>query len=254
MEEEPTIEEGKEPGATDAEATEQVDLDGMISLLDGAGVTTPDELEGKLAASKEVGNLAFQLGETRKELAALKNTPATPVAPTAPKAEYDPYEQQGPVDIERALEGAVEKVLTKREQKQAEIQNQNMQVWSEIQTHPYYPKVKEIFQQRMQTPEMMTKLQGGQTNTMKEFYNTVIEFQGGVIKKAHGTLVTIKGGEPTVPATPTIEEGGARVSGKTPEVKAEQEKLIDGFKVKVDKGELLSDMDEMAALDAILSP
>jgi hypothetical protein len=250
VEESPTIKEGEKTEATNAEATEKVDLDGMISLLDGAGVTTPDELENKLIASREVGYMAQQVGDLRKELASLKNKPA-PEPP--PKTEYDPYEQQGPVDIERALEGAVEKVLTKREEKQLQIQRQQMQVWSEIQSHPYYPKVKEIFEQKMQSPEMMTKIQGGQTTTKDEFFNTVIEFQGGVIQKAHGTLVTIKGGE-QAPVTPTVEGGEARVSAQVPEVRAEKEELIDGFKVKVDKGGHLSDTEQMAALDAILKP
>jgi hypothetical protein len=121
-EESPTIKEGTQAEATVADATEQTDLDGMISMLEGANITNTDELQNKLTASREVGNLAQQLGAARQEIENLKATKMTP----QPKTEYDSYDQQGPVDIESALEGAVEKVLSKREQRQNEIQTQNM--------------------------------------------------------------------------------------------------------------------------------
>lgn len=247
-EESPTL-EGTDPEVTDAGTTEdKVDVDALVSMLESANISTPAELENKLVASREAGQLAYQLGEMRKEVDRLKNKPA----PKAPDNDFDSFGDK-PIDIETALEGAVEKVLSKREQKAAEQQRQNMLTWTKIQSHPYWEKVKDIFQQRMQAPEMMTKLSGGQTDTLTEFYNTVIDFQGGVIKKAAGTVKAWKG-ENKQPATPELESGEARVSVNTPEAKAEKDKKIEGFKVKVDKGALLTDIEEMEALDAILGP
>ena len=243
------------PEATDAGATEsKVDIDGLISMLNDADVKTTEELEGKLVASQQVGNLAYQLGETRKELEALKKRPA-PAQPA--QLEPDMFESgnRGALDIETALEGAVEKGLSKREAIAQKMQREQMLTWSKIQSHPYYSKVKDIFQNRMQAPDMIAKIQSGETDTVSEYFNTVIDFQSGVIQKAAGTIKTWKtdGGD-KAPATPQVESGEARVSAQTPETKAKHQKMIDGLKEKVDKGSLLREEDEMAALDAILGP
>jgi hypothetical protein len=239
------------PEVTDVtETTEkQTDIDGLISMLNDADVTTTEELEGKLVASQQVGNLAYQLGETRKELAELKKQPA----PAPPREQFESHEP-GTVDIETALEGAVEKVLSKREKMAQKAQQQQMLTWSKIQSHPYYPKVKDIFQDKMQNPEMITRIQAGETDTITEFFNTVIDFQGGVIQKAAGAIKTWKTDGGAAPATPQVESGDARVSAQTPEAKADKDKTIDGFKVKVDSGSFLTDTEEMEALDAILKP
>ena len=180
------------PEATDAGATEsKVDIDGLISMLNDADVKTTEELEGKLVASQQVGNLAYQLGETRKELEALKKRPA-PAQPAQPEPDMFESGNRGALDIETALEGAVEKVLSKREAIAQKMQREQMLTWSKIQSHPYYSKVKDIFQNRMQAPDMIAKIQSGETDTVSEYFNTVIDFQSGVIQKAAGTIKTWK--------------------------------------------------------------
>jgi hypothetical protein len=244
--------EGQEPGGTEPEPTEQkTDIDGLVSMLEDAGVTTPAELEGKLAASQQVGNLAYQLGETRKELDQIKNRPVQP-PPTDPnRFEIDSSQ---PLNLDTALEGAVEKVLSKREKLAAEAQNRQRLVWAKIQSQPHYKKVKDLFHDKLQNPEIISAIQSGETDVLNEYKNTVIDFQNRLLQTTVGAIKAWKTGDGPQAATPHIESGDARVSPQTPEAKAENQKTIDGFKVKVDEGKLLREDEEMAALDAILGP
>ena len=61
----PTIEESV--AETKKETKEEFDLDGLMSQLKAVGVTNTEQLENKLNASREAGNLARMLGDVKKQ-------------------------------------------------------------------------------------------------------------------------------------------------------------------------------------------
>ena len=69
-EETPTLAE-EEPKKEEKKESPTTDVDGLIAELEKAGVSNVEQLEGKLIASSQAGNLANQLGTARDEIAAL---------------------------------------------------------------------------------------------------------------------------------------------------------------------------------------
>ena len=241
--EKPTIEEPQgEPkveGQKVEAPTATTDVDALVKELEKAGVTTAQELQGKLRASQEAGNLAEMVGDQRKRIANLEQAAKLPPA----EPEYD-YSEGQPVDIEAMMNN----VLDKREAKTRQIQNQAMQIWQGIQTDPDYGLVKEVWEAKIKEPNFNMAIQSGKKDVAKEYMETVREYYKGIAKQSLDTITTLqKGG---APATPHVE-GEAQLPGAPTPTNTEQE-TVTKAKEKVAKGARLSEDEEMAALDAIL--
>jgi len=65
-------EEPKKEEVKTAEETPATNVDALIVELEKAGISDVQQLEGKLMASSQAGNLANQLGTAREEIAELK--------------------------------------------------------------------------------------------------------------------------------------------------------------------------------------
>ncbi len=242
MTENPTIEEPiVEPivEGTEAKAPE-TDVDALVKELEKAGVSTAKELQGKLRASQEAGNLAEMVGDQRKRIADLEQ--AAKVPPADP--DYD-YSEGQPIDIEAMMNN----VMDKREAKARHIQNQAMQIWQGIQADPDYGLVKEVWETKIKEAIFNMDIQTGKKNVQTEYMETVRKYYKGVAQRSHDTIKALQEG--VVPTAPHVE-GEAQLPGTPTQTTPESEVLIKA-KEKVAKGGLLTEDEEMAALSAVLS-
>jgi len=254
MEEKPTIEEPtvepKDDG-TAAEAIEPSEMDALLKKLETAGITNTQELEKKLVASREAGQLANMVGEYRREQAEKDKRIAdleqamkmSTVEPT-----YD-YDEGQHVDIVSEVRKAI-KAEREEERKAAfQAQQKATEIWKGIQNHKKYNLVKDKWEKKVKDPSFMMEVQAGQKDVVVEFNNMVQAEQEDMLRQLANTVKILKQG--SVPAAPHVE-GEAQLPG-VPEVPNEENETINKAKEKVAKGGLLSEDEEMAALEAILS-
>jgi len=239
MTENPTIEEPIAEPKVDGTEAKAPDVESLVKELEKAGVTTTQELQGKLTASKEAGQLANLLGDANKRIENLEQ--AAKVPPAEP--EYD-YSEGQPVDIESMLNN----VLDKREAQTRQVQQQAMAIWQGIQTDPDYGLVKDVWEAKIKDSNFNMAIQSGKKDVAKEYMETVREYYKGIAKQSLDTITTLqKGGVPTTPHV----EGEAQLPGVPTPINTEQE-TVTKAKEKVATGGRLSEDEEMAALDAIL--
>jgi len=243
--EKPTIEEPvKEPvvEGQEAKAPEATDVDALVKELEKAGVTTKAELQGKLRASQEVGQMANLLGDANKRLKDLEEASKMPPA----EPEYD-YSDGQPIDIDAIVEKRMNKVLDSREAKTRQIQQQAMQTWNEIQDDEDYGLVKDVWETKIKDPKFNMDIQTGRKNVTKEYAKTVRQYYKGISKRSLETIKALQEG--VVPVAPHVE-GDAQMPG-TPTTTTENETLRK-VQEKANTGKPLTVDEEMAALDSIL--
>jgi len=239
MTENPTIEEPIAEPIVDGTEAKAPDVESLVKELEKAGVTTTQELQGKLTASKEAGQLANLLGDANKRIENLEQAAKMPPA----EPEYD-YSEGQPVDIESMLNN----VLDKREAQTRQVQQQAMAIWQGIQTDPDYGLVKDVWEAKIKDSNFNMAIQSGKKDVAKEYMETVREYYKGIAKQSLDTITTLqKGGVPTTPHV----EGEAQLPGVPTPINTEQE-TVTKAKEKVATGGRLSEDEEMAALDAIL--
>jgi len=239
MTENPTIEEPIAEPKVDGTEAKAPDVESLVKELEKAGVTTTQELQGKLTASKEAGQLANLLGDANKRIENLEQAAKMPPA----EPEYD-YSEGQPVDIESMLNN----VLDKREAQTRQVQQQAMAIWQGIQTDPDYGLVKDVWEAKIKDSNFNMAIQSGKKDVAKEYMETVREYYKGIAKQSLDTITTLqKGGVPTTPHV----EGEAQLPGVPTPINTEQE-TVTKAKEKVATGGRLSEDEEMAALDAIL--
>lgn len=245
MEEEPKVEAEVK---TEAPTT---DIDALVAELEKAGVTNTDQLQGKLVASREAGNLSNQLGEARREIAELKDFMASNrQRSTGEELEY----QETPNGND--LESMIGKVLDKHDQKKLETQNKIQkavnEMWGEISSDEDYHLVKEIWEKKMTDPNFTFQIQQGQLNPVKAYNNVVRAYYKGIAKKSVDTIKTLQGGGK---APPHVEQGGTETPG-VPTVGGEPPEsgeTIKKLNKKLDKGGTLTEADELNAITAALT-
>jgi len=192
-EETPTLQE--ETPKKKADKVEPTEADQLVTELEKAGVSTVEELEGKLTASQQVGNMSNLLGTARQEIidlnAVLAESKRTRTVPT----------QEGVVeeesDLNKIMERSVETVLDKRDKKQREINTQINQatnaMWGKIYKHPKYPIVKEVWDKKFEDPNFSMQVQQGMLNPLEEFHNTLNEYWEGIAKRSVDTIKALQG-------------------------------------------------------------
>jgi len=243
--EKPTIAEPNvEPNVdgTKAKAPE-IDIESLVRELEKAGVSNVQDLQGKLTASKEAGQLANLLGDANKRIENLEKAAQMP--PAEPELDYS---EGTPIDIESIVEKKLTSVLDAREAKTRQMQQQAMQIWQDIQVDPDYGLVKEVWEAKTKDPNFNMAVQSGKKDVSREYMETVREYYKGVSKRSLDTIKALQGG--VAPAAPHIE-GEAQLPGIPTKTTPEQE-TVTIAKEKVAKGGRLTEDEEMAALNAIL--
>jgi hypothetical protein len=242
MGEKPTVETPVEEPK--AEATGQTEIEALLKTLEKAGVTTTQELQGKLTASREAGQLANLLGDANKRIADLEQASRMPTA----EPEYD-YSEGTPIDIESIVEKKLSSVLDAREAKTRRAQHEAMKIWQGIQTDKDYGLVKEVWEQKIKDSNFNMDIQSGSKNIATEYMETVREYYKGIARQSLETITQLqKGG---AMATPHVE-GEAQISHDFPADMTKGQETIKKVQEKVNKGGRLTEDEELAALDAIL--
>jgi len=240
-EEETKVEESKE--------TPSMDIDALVAELERAGVTNPKELEGKLIASREAGNLANQLGAARNEIQSLKEEVLSMRGTTRRKQDdyYDDDTTPGNADLKSLVREAM------REEKKAELiqqqkaREQAMQMHKSIREDEHFSLVKDIWEQKERDSDFLWKVQNGMINPVDEYHKTVVAFYKGLAKRSVETINTLKGGKPAA-AAPHVEDG-ARVSHiETKDEETPEEKRLKELKAK----SMLTEEEELEAVQLAL--
>lgn len=247
-EESPVIEEeNQEPEA------EQVpdDTTSLIEELKAAGVTNTQELQNKLKASAEVGNMAYKLGEERKEKAELLERMASleSMMKRSSEENYSTDYSERPIDLDSSIEKAVDKVFSKREQAQAQAQRNMMEAWNRIQNDKDFHLIKPVWDEKLKDPNFVYSVQSGQTNPVEAYQETLRDYYKGMIAKSAETIERLTGGKKV--KTPVVEQGSSTAA--EPEVKEEENKVLETLKEKLDRGGQLTEAEELAALQATFS-
>lgn len=249
--ENPTIGEPPEPKVEDTQAKviEPSEMDALLKKMEKAGITNTQELDKKLVASKEAGQLANMVGEYRREQAEKdKRIADLEQAMRMPPADsnYD-YDEGQQVDIVSEVRKAI-KAEREDERKAAfQAQQEVVKIWKGIQNHKKYNLVKDKWEKKVKDPSFMMEIQTGQKNVVTEFNDMVQTEQDDMLRQFASTIKTLQQG--SVPAAPHVE-GEAQLPGvKTPPTGNE---TIKKLTEKVNHGGKLTIDDELAGLDELM--
>ena len=245
-EEKPTLETPKEETPKEEIKT---DLDaGFMKALEQFGVGTPDELESRLKASKEVGQLANLLGQQRE----LNKQMASELQAAKARRPHDDFDLDNigegtTVNLEDVVSRSVEKVLSKRERTAQEYQQRLVSAWQKVTGDRNYAKVKDVWEEKLKDPQFVWQIQSGVVDPVDAYRGTVDDWKDGLLKQAFDTIKQLQGKQPGTPA-PHVEGGGrtsANLVSEEPGEVPEHVKRYKELKEKVDKGVLLSDEEEL---------
>jgi len=240
----------EEPNAVEPEA--KVDVDGLMSELERAGVTNTDELSGKLRASQEAGRSAQLLGDERKRNAELEQRLKTLESKSQPQQDFMDYPEGQTIDIESAIERSVSKTLDKRDRVAREAQQRNLENWNLIQSDEDYPLIKEIWEEQLKDPGFVMQIQSGAKNPVSEYQKTLRKYYKTLLKKSHETITTIQGkGKPDPLHVEQGERAPTNLVSETDAVPAER-KALDRMREKIDKGYLPSEEEEALIAEWVL--
>uniref|UniRef100_A0A6H1ZGP0 Uncharacterized protein n=1 Tax=viral metagenome TaxID=1070528 RepID=A0A6H1ZGP0_9ZZZZ len=235
------VEPAGEPKAEPkAEPKVDKDIDGFLAELEKAGVTNPEQLQGKLKASKEAGQLANILGTVRSENQELKELIKGLQKTSKQSDEWDTSAQ--PVDLDATIERTLERVLSKKEKAQAEQQARFLTTYNKIVGNKNYHLVKEVWEGKLKDPNFNFQLQSGQVDPTEAFNDLVLDYYVGISKKAGDVIRSMKTGT----ITPPHMEGEGAVE-KSKQLLPETKEKTKALQEKVNKGYLPTD-EELIAL------
>lgn len=252
--ESPQIEEGKET-PPEIPTEKKVDVEGLISELERAGVSNTQELTGKLEASVQAGRLAQLLGEERNRTRQLEDE----LRKTAVQKPVDDYGVPSTaIDIESTLERTVNRVLSKRDEAAALKQQRLIDTWNTISGDEDYPLVQPIWEEKLKDPKFVFAIQSGIKNPIDEYTKTVRNYYKNITKRAAETISQLRGGGAGGVDKPPHMETGERtglhsknlVAGKTG---ADTGKVVDNAKDKIKKQGALGDEEMLDILGTIMS-
>lgn len=228
----------------------KVDIDGLVSELERAGISNTEELSGKLRAGSEAGRLAQLLGDERKHRTELEQRLKDLETRPAPKQDFMDYPEGQTIDIETAIAQGVNKVLDKREAMARQAQEKSIAAWNRIQSDEDYHLIKDVWEEKLKDPGFVFKIQSGQVDPVNEYTSTLRGFYKTLLKKSHETITTMKGGklEP-----PHVETGGRtplNIVSEDKEKPSEARKYLDEMHKKVAKGYVPNDEEEANIAEA----
>lgn len=242
----------EEPKAEEQKVNEPaVDVDGLIAELEKAGITNTQELQGKLDAGSQVGRMAELLGQERKRNEELTARLENPAPKPQNDFDLDEYGEGQPLDIEAVVVRSVDKALTAREKKMAQVQQAQLQAYQRIKGDEDYHLVASIWEQKEKDPAFIFGVQNGSVNPVDEYTSIVRNFYKGLVQKSHDTIKTLTGGEKVKqPHVETGERSSGNIVSEEPG-QDEASKYRAALKEKVNKGQALTSEEELALVDSI---
>jgi hypothetical protein len=237
------------PEIIDPATPSEIDIDGLVSELEKAGVNSPQELQGKLQASRQVGHMQNLLGELRTENDRLSELVKAQPKPQVQDQNYE-YTEGQPVDIALAIEQGVDRALGKREKAANDRQQALLKSMSDIQADEDYATMKPIWEEKLKDPDFVFKVNNGVVDPVRAYQETVRQYYKGMMKRAASTINTLKDGvKIDAPHVETQQTSTSQLPAKEP---TEQEEKLNKLKEKASKG-VLTTNEEMDALDAVLA-
>lgn len=261
-EEKPTLDKPKE----ETKAKPEIDIEGLMSKLETFKVTKPDgsidlaKLEGRLVNAAEYGKLAGENTRLSQELlnAQRQLSESKPYRPSRDKDfDLDNYSQGQTVDLEALIENktksAVKSVLTEYQKEQVELQKKVFQTQSKILKDRNYEKVKEVYQKKLQSPEIMMGIQMGQIDAYDLYRDTVDEFKDGLLLQSSEVIQTLtKGKKVPIPHVETGERVGTNIVSDSGKPVNKMKQRYDELQTKVNKGGILSAEEELELADMVV--
>jgi len=249
FEEQPTLEEEATPAETETEVPveeSQEDVVALLAELKKAGVKTDKQLQGKLQASAEAGNLARLLGENRQELAEVKELLADK---GGKPADVDDYSGGESIDLKDIMKQVIQEDRVEQNKQAMRVQQQNMAQWDAIQKDKDYGLVQPVWETKLQDPAFVYKIQTGQVNPVMEYMETVRDMYKGMNIRSANVIEQLQtGGKIDVPHV----EGGERTPPLRKEDTDVTRQKLDSYRERVDRGDNLSEEEQMDALMGVL--
>ena len=243
----------EEPTKTAKEEPKQ-NVDELLAELEKAGISEPQQLQGKLDASREAGKAFQMLGDERErgrqlqaELDKLKAQPK--------EQDWDAYPEGKPIDIEAAIERSIDKSITKREMAARQAQQASIDAYTTIKTDPNYKLVEDVWNERIKDPAYIYQVQTGQVNPVMDYQQTVVTYFQNMAKKSYETIKELTGAG-TKPSPPHVESGETRSPANIVSTDAavpESVQKMRELKAKTEKGYLPTEDDELAVIDTIFA-
>ena len=236
---EPSEPEPTDTQTSDAPSDEEARIGQLLETLNRAGVSSIDQLEGKLEASQQVGQMANLLGDARKRIEQLESAPSP--------AQVDPYTgNQSSDDLD--LEGLMTKVIRKEDQRKNSAAMQRQQMINGAMQSIYqdedFPLVKEVWAQKVQDPNFVMRVNSGQVNPVNEYTTMVRNFYKKNMRESAQTIESLQKG---MGVSPPHVEGNAAIPAMKDKEAIEQTKLKQNQE-SVNKGKNLSEDEELDAL------
>jgi len=226
---EPTIEEPVTPEEP------QNSVESVLDTLKNLGIDSPQALEGMHGASQQAGNLANQLGDSRREVQMLREEmmqirAAQQNQPKAqPEQYYDSYDANNDQNIINAVEQTVSRVFDKKVEamgkQQVEANQRFIAEEQAIQGDKDFNIVRDVWEAKLKDPKFMYGLQTGQINKIAEYNDTVKTFYRELLVKSRDTLEGL-----TKKAKPPHIESNSTYSTSLPETSNEMTDKIKGLK------------------------
>jgi len=234
------------------EAVESNDFDSFMKTLESAGIKDAKQLEGRLNAGSQAGQLANLYGAEKQKVADLE-TRIRELESKPRKQEYDPYEMgEQTIDIESVVLKAIEKHDNAKTQKAIQAQRAFLTEWGGIQQDEDYSLVQEVWEKKVSDPNFQVQLQTGQKNLTKEYQDTLRQFYKGLLKKSHESITAMKGSGK--PKPPHVVEGGPTSANLVPsgDEEAPQVKRLKELRAKADSGGIFTEQEEMELANLVV--
>ena len=246
----PTIEEAapevKPEPVVNEQMTEEAQL---LEKLRAAGMNTPEQVEGAIRNANKTFEMQSERDQLANQLKGMEQRLAA--AEQKPQVQNEYSEEPVAVDLDTALERALNKRDQKQQAAQAAIQQQQMKAWNTIQSDEDFKLVEAIWNEKLKDPNFVYGVQSGQVDPVLEYHGIKSKYFKGLMKSAVGTIETLQGGgAPQV----HVESGEARTPAMEVEGdESEQAKIIKELSDKANSGKILSEDEEMRLIGASLS-
>ena len=243
----PTMEEEVKE-APKTEATEQMSEETqLLESLKAASISSPEQLDGTIRNARKTFDMQSERDQLSNQLAAMEKR----VAATEKQSVVPDDTDYHPVDLDSAITSGVNRALDARDKVAADRQQQMMGAWNTIAQDEDFKLIEDVWNEKLKDPGFVYGVQSGQINPVQEYHQTLRKFYKGIAAKSLKTIETLqKGVAPTV----HVESGDARATHDMPsdEELSAQEKTIKETTERADSGQLLSEDDEMALIEASL--
>jgi hypothetical protein len=253
--ENPTIGEGTAaPEAPKAEAAPNPHAE-MIAELERFGVKNAEQLQGRMVASQEAGRIANQLGDARKEIAEMRSymerlAHQKPAAqPRDDWGNEQAPQAAGTIDLADLVGKQVKKVIDEEKRQAMHQQQKAYEAWNKIQGDRDFHIVKDRWEAKLKDPNFALQFQAGAIDPYNEYQELLRDAYKSAVAKSAEIIksLTTGAGPPKVHV-----EGQAKVSGMRTESAPERDKTLNPLREKVNKGKVLSEDEELAALMKVL--